>query len=349
MRSAILGAVGLVLGVIGALGYSHFLGEGKQLAGLQDQLTKLQAELASAQDASKLAKTENDALSTQVKQLIASKDQLQKQGGSGQNSGTFSFPGLPNMNKADMAGIVKAQMSQVYEQRLQMLISRLHLTPDQIAQIKAAMDDEEKRTEEMSAKMLSGQKVNIQDMMKDAKNIKPVEQTIQDLLTPDQKVAYKKMQDDQKTSQAESSASMEMNQIAPLLNLSDTQKDQVESALYQVHLDSGSPDFAKKYPTDPADPLSFMGAQEKAKEDALASILTPDQMAAYKQQTESQLNMQRNMMKKFMPPGGFSSLVTGASTTTTSTPAAPTPAPNQTPAPAPAPATDPNQTAAPNP
>jgi hypothetical protein len=57
-----------------------------------------------------------------------------------------------------------------------------------------------------------------------------------------------------------------------------------------------------------------LDAQEKAKEDALASILTPDQMTAYKQQQQSQLDMQKAMMKKFMP-------------------AAPTPSPSSPPTP----------------
>ena len=93
MRSAILAVVGLLLGVLGALGYSHYLGEGKQLADLQDQVAKLQAELTSTKDASKLAKTENDALTTQVQQLIASKDQLQKQAGGAPGSSAPIFPG----------------------------------------------------------------------------------------------------------------------------------------------------------------------------------------------------------------------------------------------------------------
>ena len=40
MRSIILAAMScLTIGVLGALGYSHYLGEGKQLAELQDELS----------------------------------------------------------------------------------------------------------------------------------------------------------------------------------------------------------------------------------------------------------------------------------------------------------------------
>jgi hypothetical protein len=110
------------------------------------------------------------------------------------------------------------------------------------------------------------------------------------------------MQSDQKTSSAESMASMQMNQMAPMLQLSETQKDQVESALYQVQMDSEDPAWIQKNVGNPAtDPTAILDAQEKAKEDALATVLTPDQLATYKQQAQAQLNLQRTMMQKFMP------------------------------------------------
>ena len=218
-------------------------------------------------------------------------------------------------------------MAQMSDQKLRVLMARLHLTPDQFAKIKAAMDAESQRTAEMSTKMLAGQKLDMQSIMKDAQNYKSAEQTIQDVLTPDQKTAYQQMQADQKKSQAETSASFEMNQVAPLLNLSETQKDQVESALYQAHLDTQDPKWIQKNVTStPGDPTAFMDAQEKAKEDALASVLTPDQMTAYKQQAQSQLDTQKAMMKKFMPAGGFSSLLPGGTAAATTGPGSSVPA-----------------------
>jgi hypothetical protein len=96
-----------------------------------------------------------------------------------------------------------------------------------------------------------------------------------------------------------------MNQVAPLLQLSETQKDQVESALYQVQLDSQDPTWIQKNVGNVgANPAAILDAQEKAKEDALATILTPDQMSAFKQQAQAQLSLQRAMMQKFMPAAG---------------------------------------------
>ena len=336
MRSAIIGVICLVLGAIGALGYSHYLGEGKQLADLQDQLAKLQAELAKTSSDAKLAKTENDALTGQVQQLITSKDQLQKQVDEAKGPTVPATPNLSGMfGGADMKGIIKAQTEQKNDERLRMLTSRLHLTPDQVAKIKAAMDAESQRTEDMAAKMLSGQKVDFQALAKSGQAFESVEQVIQDVLTPDQKTGYQQIQNDQKTSSAETTASFEMNQVAPLLNLSETQKDQVESALYQVQLDMQDPNWIQKNGASVAtNPTAILDAQEKAKEDALANVLTPDQLAAYKQQAQAQLNLQRAMMQKFMPNGMTAGAAT-APAASSSAPAAASPAPAPAAAPSP--------------
>ena len=96
------------------------------------------------------------------------------------------------------------------------------------------------------------------------------------------------MKTDQQSSAAETTATFEMNQISPLLQLSETQKDQVGTALYQVQLDTQDPAWIKNnVPNSSGNPLAVLDAQAKAKEDALAKILTPDQLATYHQQAQS--------------------------------------------------------------
>ncbi len=57
MRNIILVGLGcLAVGVLGALGYSHYLGEGKQLAELQDELSSANADLAKATQDTQQAK-----------------------------------------------------------------------------------------------------------------------------------------------------------------------------------------------------------------------------------------------------------------------------------------------------
>ena len=72
MRSTVLAAIGcLILGALGALGYSHYLGEGKQLADLQAQLSDSQAALAKAKQDGIDSKKETDAMSAQAASLPA--------------------------------------------------------------------------------------------------------------------------------------------------------------------------------------------------------------------------------------------------------------------------------------
>jgi len=299
MRSLLLCTVaGLAIGAIGALGYSHFLGEGKQLVDLQAELSKESASLAKVTQKSQQAKTETDAMSAQIQQLTATKEDLKKQLDE-VKSASAAAPASPAANP--MTDLVKAQMARQYETKLLLLKSRLHLTPEQEAAVKAAMDQEEKRTEESASKMFSGGKIDPQTMAAEFKDVKTVDQTLNDILTPEQKTAYQQMQADQKNSAAEMMATVEMNQISPLLQLSDSQKDQVYSALAQVQSDSTDPNWIKNNVANiSTNPLAILDAQAKAKEDALAKILTPDQLATYHQQAQSQLDMQKSMMQKLM-------------------------------------------------
>jgi hypothetical protein len=188
--------------------------------------------------------------------------------------------------------------------------------------VKAAMDEEAKRAEEMTAKMFSGAKVDPQAMAAEYKDVKSVDQTLNDILAPDQKTAYQQMKTDQKNSATEMMVSVEMNQISPLLQLSDSQKDQVYSALAQVQSDAQDPTWIKNN-ASPSNPLAMLDAQAKAKEDALAKILTPDQLAAYHQQAQSKLDMQKSMMQKFMPQPAATTAPTSAPAPAAASPSTP--------------------------
>jgi len=271
MKSLLLALACLAIGGLGALGYSHYLGEGKQLAELQDELNTANANLAKATQDSQQARSEADSMSSQIQQLISTKDDLKKQVDELKSaSAAAAAPPAPSP-LAGMSGVMKTAVANQYETKLLLLKSRLHLTPEQEAAVKAAMDEEEKRAVEMASKMFSGDKMDPQAMAADLKNVKSVDQTLNDILTPDQKTAYQQMQTDQKNSNAEMTATIEMNQVAPLLQLNDSQKDQVYSALAQVQVDSQDPGWIKNnVPNMSTDPAAILDAEAKAKEDALS-------------------------------------------------------------------------------
>jgi hypothetical protein len=306
MKSALLAVGCLLVGALVALGYSHFLGEGKMLAQAQYELDMAHADLATAKQANHEAKSETDAMSAQIQRLAATKDNLTHQIDQLKSAAApVSTPAVAmpaGFNNSSMAALVKSQISSRNEAKFRRLIKRLNLTDDQQAALKAAMDAEDKRTEDMTAKMFAGGKVDPAAVAAEMKNVKSVDQTLNDILTPDQKTTYTQMKTEEKANNAEAMASLEMNQMATSLNLSDVQKDQVGSALYQNQLNMQDPAWIKaNLPSGGSDPLAIIDAQAKAKEDALAKVLTPDQLATYHQQAQAQLAMQKSIMQKFMP------------------------------------------------
>jgi hypothetical protein len=290
MRGMLLGVLGgVVIGVSGTYAYEHYLGDGRKLVQTQAQLSTANATLTkNTQDGQDL-KSETDALTAQVQQLSSSNDDLKHQVEALKKTSTAAA--TPPANP--MAGIMKVGMEQQYQQKLLMLKARLHLTPEQEAAVKAAMDEELKGMEDMFA----GGKFD-PAVMGTRQGANSVDKALDGILTPDQKAIYKQIQDDEKSSAAETMATMEMNQVAPVLGLSDAQKDQVYSALYQVQSETSDPNWIKNNTPTSSDPLAMMEAQTKAKEDALAKILTPDQMATYQQQAQNQLQMVKSMMQK---------------------------------------------------
>ena len=78
--------------------------------------------------------------------------------------------------------------------------------------------------------MFSGGKVDPQAVA----SANTLDQTLASVLTPEQQTAYQQVQADENASRADTAATIQMNQVAPLLQLSDAQKDAVFNALYQV-------------------------------------------------------------------------------------------------------------------
>jgi hypothetical protein len=171
-----------------------------------------------------------------------------------------------------------------------LLQSRLHLTPDQAAKIKAAMDaDGKARREVMQQMFRNNGKVDPQA----AAAANTLDKTLASVLTPEQQTAYQQVQADEKTSRADTSATVQVNQVAPLLQLSDSQREQAMSALYQVQMAAPDPTSLMTNPNA----SSVITAQAQATQDALTKVLRPDQMALYQQQAQ--------MMPQFGGPGRF--------------------------------------------
>ena len=299
MRSILLGMLGgLALGILGMVAYDNYFGEGLKLAGTERELVNAHNSLVQG---TQQHKSEVAAMSAQIEQLTAHNAELKHQVDELKGKSESILPSA----SSPMGGMVKTAMAGRSQQKLALLKSRLHLTPEQEAAVKEAMDYESKRTEEMTAKIFSGEKIDAQALtksMSDPNAPKSVEQTLSDILSPDQKTTYQQMEDEEKKSTTETMATAEMNEMAPALQLSETQKDQVYTALYQLQASMTDPATYQNNPAiNPTNPISILEFQAKAKEAALAKILTPEQLATYHQQAQSELEMQKAMMQKLTP------------------------------------------------
>jgi Spy/CpxP family protein refolding chaperone len=284
MRNAILGTLaGLAIGTVSALAYSHYLGDGKLLADLQSQLDAANASLAKLSQDKKQLTSETTGVSDQVDQLVASNEDLKRQLDEAKKAPPVVT--APPVNPMTLAGIMAGMFRGGYQnqQKLSILQSRLHLTAEQTAAIKAAMDADNKARRSVMQQMFRNNG-KVDPAL--AASADTLDATLNNVLSPDQKTAYQQVQSDEQTSRADTEATVQVNQIAPLLQLTDAQKDQMFTALYQVQAAAPDPSTLMTNP----DAASIVAAQAQATQAALAKVLTPDQLALYQQQGQAFAN-----------------------------------------------------------
>jgi Spy/CpxP family protein refolding chaperone len=286
MRNVLVGTIaGLILGSIGALAYSHYLGDGKLVDDLQAQLDAANADLANAKKDKQQMSSETSGVSEQIDQLSASNADLRKQLDDAKNA-PATATATPAINPSTLMGMMMGMMRGgggpfQAQQRLFVMQKRLNLTPDQAAKIKAAMDADNKARRDLMRQRFQN---NGQVDPAAAAAANTLDKTLATVLSPDQQMAYQQLQADEKASRAEISATSQVDGVMPLLQLSDSQKEAAMDALYQVQM--AAPDQTTLL-TSP-NPMAAITAQAQSTEAALAKVLTPAQLTIYQQQAQAQ-------------------------------------------------------------
>ena len=284
MRNILLGAVaGLLLGTVGALAYSHYLGDGSLLADLQARLDAANAALAKTEQTRKVLASESTSLTAQVDQLQKSNEEL-KQTASAAPAPTAAPPPPTGGDLGALAGVMRNMFRnggfQTPQQRMLLFKTRLHLTSEQTTAIQSAMDaDEKARRDLMRQAFQNGGRVDPAAAAK----ANTLETTLATVLNPEQQRSYAQLQTDEKTARADSMATSQIDSMMPLLQLSDSQKDQVYSALYQAQMGAPDPSGLMLNPN----PMGALTSQAQATSAALAKVLSADQMTLYQQQNQA--------------------------------------------------------------
>jgi hypothetical protein len=308
MKTAIIGTVaGLLLGTLGALAYSHMAAD-QALSDLQAQLDAANAKLAkTSQDRQQMA-SETSSVADQIDQLQASNDDLKKQLAEAKSSTTVATVEAPaqEVNPMTLTDIMRGAMRGGFQnpnQRMFLLQSRLHLSPDQANTIKAAMQADARTRGEMMRQMFGrggrggggqgggpggpggpggGAPTGTVDPALAAK-ANTLDQTLATVLTPQQRAAYQQVQTEEQAARADTQATAQMNQLAPLLQLTDAQKDQMVQQLYQIQMQAPDPGTMMTNPNAAA----MLTQQAQATQSVYSKVLNAQQLDLYQQEGQA--------------------------------------------------------------
>lgn len=169
--------------------------------------------------------------------------------------------------------------------RIERMKARLKLNPGQEAAIREIMKARAKEASEAMQMILSGNPdQDKMDQMEKA-NGDP-EAKIKALLTPGQQSSYQDYQREEILTGARAAATSEFTRLQAALGLSREQEGPVWDAIYQPAMAMADPVTAPKLSSD-ADQLQSQSWMDQ-KLAALEKVLTPDQLAKYRQQQEIQ-------------------------------------------------------------
>jgi Spy/CpxP family protein refolding chaperone len=293
MRNAILGTVaGLLVGSVGAVAYSHYLGDGSLLADLQSQLDSANTKLAKVQSDEKYLREQYNSETEQLNQVLNSRQGTDATTAPSASATPAAVPlsigGVqitPDMIRGFLAmssrGGPNGGAFRSPEQRMLLLQSRLKLTPDQTKAIKDAMDaDQQARRDAFRKARETGQPPDPAALAASS----TLDRTMASVLTPEQQVQYQQVQADEKTARAETTATAQVDNLVPLLQLTDDQKEKAMTALYQQQLSAPDPASLAGNPNV----LGTLAQQGQTVQAALKQVLTPDQYTLYQQSEQLQ-------------------------------------------------------------
>lgn len=179
--------------------------------------------------------------------------------------------------------------------KLPRLTERLALSPEQERAAKVILQRGYDQGLEMVTNMLSGKLTSDGIRAKAEKGLvgNPMME-FEALLTPEQKVAYKEYQQEEKVSQARLSANGELLEMQTPLGLTQEQQDQAYEALYYMRMEpTKNPNSASSDSLAARNQWLYVDR----KMSALEEVLTPVQLEKYREMLEQKMKL----MTRFMP------------------------------------------------
>lgn len=271
----------------------------ERLSQVREQFTKLQAD-----NEKLLAKLQAVTASNQVlAETIAQKAPGKSKAPANPFAAMFGVgpDGETNGTGGAMLQLVKSQLEQQTEGKINRMKARLQLTPEQEQKVRESMAKANEQMLAMTKKMYAGEaKIEETKDLSSAGSLSP--QAINEILTPEQQTEYAAMQKEELQNNARLMANAEMLQLQGSLGLSQEQQDKVFGVLYQQTLDATSGATANPASAATTDPTTAMQQALDKKIEALTPILTPDQLKSYRDLEEQQLKLIQAFIPKVSEP-----------------------------------------------
>jgi hypothetical protein len=201
---------------------------------------------------------------------------------------------------AMMSGAMKQAVEQQSAARLSRMKAKLNLTPDQEERIKEILARQSEQGLQMAQKMFGAKNGAPADQPTPQNSGNP-EKEIQDLLTPEQKTAYKEYKKEESSAKARVIANSELLQMQNTVGLSQEQQDKVFPILYEATLKQTDPDRQNPVMKS-GDPAAIIQSAFDDKLKAMEGVLTPEQLENYRKAQEAQLKLIKGMLPNFPKP-----------------------------------------------
>ena len=209
-------------------------------------------------------------------------------------------------------GMAMAQQFRKKEVRAKIarMQDQLHLTDDQAQSVSNIMTANIEASSQQMLKTMSGG-MTPADLQAAAKDPRNEETDIKAVLNPDQLAAYPDFKHSETLAAADNGAKSEVTLMAGEMDLTSEQQDKIHAALYQYNLNPPASAPTKdviaqaRATGNMVDAVTLsVQSQKQALEDKLKlldGILTPDQLATYKQKQMDMLDLQTSALKMFLP------------------------------------------------
>jgi len=181
---------------------------------------------------------------------------------------------------------LRTWFSESIEIRVERLRDRLRLTPDQVGQVRSALERPFNDHLDSSDKVVRGE-ASLSQLKQQTEETGNPEEAILILLSPEQQAAYHELHQEERRGTAAMLANGELNLMQMSLGLSDEQREQarvVLSAEAEHRLNKSN--AGVKRPD-----LEWLRESMERKAETLSGVLTPDQLRQYRKIQDQQLRL----------------------------------------------------------